>query len=326
MNLLRLTEGGQGVPSWMPGPRRSPRSRPYEVIAQICPVFGQSDDRRHSPRFWGHGTVVTRACLWHGRHVYMSGGNMKFGKLMGAAVTAAAMMIAAPVQAATYIITYTGHVSSGYDRTGVFGTPDRDLSGSAYTSKYFLTFPTLGAYYSSAVPAVLTYGGSQVGLPSPLTGSLTINGVTKSIAGNYFSKTYQTNGLPNPQYGYDVLYSDVEDYFYNGNYIIQYMVYNEIYSLNNDIISNADFTKKFSYNFQPGDSSLGGFMFANWTNSPNLINEYANGILNPDSYTISAVGAVPEPATWALMIVGFGAIGSAMRRRQRPRYAGLSLT
>jgi len=28
-------------------------------------------------------------------------------------------------------------------------------------------------------------------------------------------------------------------------------------------------------------------------------------------------GAVPEPATWAMMIVGFGLVGSAMRRRQR---------
>lgn len=32
------------------------------------------------------------------------------------------------------------------------------------------------------------------------------------------------------------------------------------------------------------------------------------------SGTIS--GAVPEPATWALMILGFGAVGGAMRRRQ----------
>jgi hypothetical protein len=28
-----------------------------------------------------------------------------------------------------------------------------------------------------------------------------------------------------------------------------------------------------------------------------------------------AVAAVPEPATWALMILGFGAVGVAMRRR-----------
>ena len=30
-----------------------------------------------------------------------------------------------------------------------------------------------------------------------------------------------------------------------------------------------------------------------------------------------ATAAVPEPASWALMLTGFGAIGSAMRRRQR---------
>lgn len=31
--------------------------------------------------------------------------------------------------------------------------------------------------------------------------------------------------------------------------------------------------------------------------------------------------AVPEPATWALMILGFGAVGAAMRRRQVPARA-----
>lgn len=32
--------------------------------------------------------------------------------------------------------------------------------------------------------------------------------------------------------------------------------------------------------------------------------------------TISDVGAVPEPATWAMMITGFGLTGGAMRRRR----------
>jgi hypothetical protein len=31
--------------------------------------------------------------------------------------------------------------------------------------------------------------------------------------------------------------------------------------------------------------------------------------------------AVPEPATWALMLLGFGGIGMAMRRRRRPALA-----
>jgi hypothetical protein len=37
-----------------------------------------------------------------------------------------------------------------------------------------------------------------------------------------------------------------------------------------------------------------------------------------------AVAAVPEPATWALMLFGFGGIGLAMRRRRRPALAQIA--
>jgi len=36
------------------------------------------------------------------------------------------------------------------------------------------------------------------------------------------------------------------------------------------------------------------------------------------------LAAVPEPATWAMMLVGFGGIGMAMRRRRRPVLAQLA--
>jgi hypothetical protein len=32
----------------------------------------------------------------------------------------------------------------------------------------------------------------------------------------------------------------------------------------------------------------------------------------------TAVAAVPEPATWAMILMGFGAIGFASRRRRQP--------
>lgn len=37
--------------------------------------------------------------------------------------------------------------------------------------------------------------------------------------------------------------------------------------------------------------------------------------------TITELGAVPEPATWGMMIIGFGAMGSAMRIRRRAQVA-----
>jgi hypothetical protein len=55
--------------------------------------------------------------------------------------------------------------------------------------------------------------------------------------------------------------------------------------------------------------STGTFSFTNLLGSP-----------NGSTLTISAVavgGAVPEPATWAMMIFGFGAVGSMLRYRRR---------
>lgn len=34
------------------------------------------------------------------------------------------------------------------------------------------------------------------------------------------------------------------------------------------------------------------------------------------NYTLHAGSAVPEPASWVLMIIGAGAVGDAMRRRK----------
>ena len=47
---------------------------------------------------------------------------------------------------------------------------------------------------------------------------------------------------------------------------------------------------------------------------PDLENIYAGGSLTADS-----TGAVPEPASWAMLIAGFGLTGAALRRRSRHR-------
>jgi hypothetical protein len=39
-------------------------------------------------------------------------------------------------------------------------------------------------------------------------------------------------------------------------------------------------------------------------------------VITPDQATGSGTGGIPEPATWAMMIVGMGLAGAALRRRQ----------
>lgn len=45
-------------------------------------------------------------------------------------------------------------------------------------------------------------------------------------------------------------------------------------------------------------------------------NDFAIDDINLDTRSIVTPG-VPEPATWAMMIIGFGAVGASMRRRQK---------
>lgn len=56
----------------------------------------------------------------------------------------------------------------------------------------------------------------------------------------------------------------------------------------------------------------------------NTVNPFQSGFVNANSSVVTA-GAVPEPATWAMMLVGIGMLGYGMRRRtkasQSPSYA-----
>lgn len=49
----------------------------------------------------------------------------------------------------------------------------------------------------------------------------------------------------------------------------------------------------------------------------NLALTLTGGRTNAVNFASSAVAAVPEPATWAMMLMGFGAMGFALRRRKR---------
>ena len=87
-------------------------------------------------------------------------------------------------------------------------------------------------------------------------------------------------------------------------------------TLSADILDGASFRRLGEWS---DDSLLGDAMFSFGTSYMGT-NAVTNGVARFSNFTLADVdvveSAVPEPATWALMIVGFGMVGGVMRRRQ----------
>lgn len=102
-----------------------------------------------------------------------------------------------------------------------------------------------------------------------------------------------------------------------------------------DPLSNRPFDTLFTALLAPGDYRVSVMVFPNFAVGPNLsdgfvgapnfddapgilggprTNQWAFDILNVNSAVV--VGGVPEPASWAMLIAGFGLTGAALRRRR----------
>ena len=89
-------------------------------------------------------------------------------------------------------------------------------------------------------------------------------------------------------------------------------------------VASGDYFAAFEV--RPGDTLVGGMSFSN---TPNPLSAYA--FSSQETYFASQldfgvrvlrdVGGVPEPASWALLIAGFGLTGAAMRRRRNAAFA-----
>ena len=89
----------------------------------------------------------------------------------------------------------------------------------------------------------------------------------------------------------------------------------------------ANVFNNISTTFVSTSSSISGNSFANYSinfvagQSGTVAFKLGGGSGNnvgpvADNLNLSSTGAVPEPATWAMMIIGFGAAGSMIRRRR----------
>jgi hypothetical protein len=212
---------------------------------------------------------------------------------------------ATPTIAATVIVTYAGTVTNGVDQTGQFGVAGADLTGNYFSTK--LVFDTARGNTNLYGDSRETYGGIFYNTTNPLiSASLTINGHT-------IEPTLAS-------------YAELGAYYYDGYFHQSIYVVGVYYEDNKYFSTSLGFELRDETNIYPGkyDNYSGEVvgwgsgtyqLYSAYDDSDEyLINTVID--LSSSSMTVS-ISAVPEPATWAMMLSGFGMIGFAARRRQR---------
>jgi hypothetical protein len=189
-------------------------------------------------------------------------------------------------QAELVKVTYDGTIAIGQDGGGLFGTTS-NLAGDTVVVVY--TFDTTQGTTLASATQNYALGGSLFGNASPaISASITIGGVTQTIGGGYFGVI---NGINNANYSFQSHEAQQDD----SNY-----VYSSVTAESGAL--RASITSVFKYTVQSGDTAFGAFQLGDQT--------YA-------SFAPTSITAVPEPSTWAMMLLGLGALGVAARQRTR---------
>jgi hypothetical protein len=218
-------------------------------------------------------------------------------------LVAAALLVSAPAQAATFFITYVGTVN-GYDETGLFGTAG-PLTGD-FEAVFTLTTGLPNVSRVSG-PRYASEGGYRhFSLPAPLQAQLTINGVTKEYPPAYFGEVQVGDGNGGP-------FPHTTDYMSHWIWLDPNDSDSQLRlgfaSLTGDLFHTTEYTAPFDITISPPLLGSGTFHL--------LRDGFAYGDLSVQRVWLEAAApAIPEPATWAMMLLGFAAVGAAVRRQR----------
>lgn len=237
--------------------------------------------------------------------------NMKITYL--ALAISAAAISAAPAAAAQILVTYNGIVTLGQDPLARFFPAGTDLVGKALRIDAVIDLDSPGAVITRNGQTNQIGGGDLAGTLTPLSVAVTMNGHTL-VNDAFSSGGYSIYKQP----GYDGLYTSAISQKVVGNffYVNQLVVRAEA---NQSFIPSLEFTDFFT----SASGGSGTFVFQvieypDYIFRENTGAEYSITSVSVAPYTpvINPTGGVPEPASWALLMTGFGLLGATMRRRR----------
>lgn len=212
-------------------------------------------------------------------------------KLAAACAAALACAWAGDAGATIYTFTFEGTVAAptgplgryynGIDGDGLFGPAGASLVGDNFTAAFKVD--TANGFYSAGWQFLWVIGGAALGTPSPvISNELTINGRTHVFRGGFWDSATISfdgaNGVIKPNsYSYSAAVAA-----YSGDH--------------------------FFAEFSPSGDGGGLFGSADGGTTGQLIVDA--GSFSP------AFPVLPEPATWAMLVLGVGMVGLAARRRR----------
>jgi hypothetical protein len=213
--------------------------------------------------------------------------------------TVASLSVATSASAAVHVITYTGQTGTSSNDT-VFGGAT-DISNLPFTLTF--TYDPAKGHRTTTGTTDQALGGTNYGSDSPvLDAALTINGVLVDFAADQagYIATGSAPGGVNDAISLD-----------------QYFGWTHAFRTLN-ISAVGGFPASLDDVFSGPVSGSGNFFFQDYEVNPlggGHASATALGNLFPTQVQVSIPGAVPEPATWALLLTGFGLAGVALRRR-----------
>ncbi len=232
-----------------------------------------------------------------------------FGRTKAAllGVTAIGMLALSGQAAAATLVQYDFTGNAGNEATEAASFAAANVAGVAFSRGGGLSAPSGANAFSSA-----SWGAYATNMTDYLTFGLTVaSGYTASIDQLIFSSRSSNTGPGNLAVLAAVdgaAFRQIATFGQNGDNVA------------NNVLSFAPLTGVSNVVFRivatSNTAANGGTLAGGGTFR---VQNYAGTNASPFSIngTVATVTAVPEPATWAMMIAGMGAVGFAMRRRRK---------
>ena len=201
-----------------------------------------------------------------------------------------------------WTVTFNGTIEQGFDNSGVFGVAGTNLRGLSFSQTVSI---------DTAPPAWTVQNGSPIhqdisGYGPRFTDTVTVNGhsVTFQVAATSYGRQFLFDEFSTRHTGADYLYSDQRGMTGpgNGDTLRAFQYAN---SYNTGFVPGLDFNQSISH---------AGSGLTTWSEFVITGQNHANFFGNANSV---AVNAVPEPETYAMMVVGLLGLGWAVRRKAK---------